>query len=166
MTRISRASRRLAALSLFVLSLAAPAGASPLADLVEDLETWLDANTDLARRKTAPDIRLVSMSLARTEYGSAGVMGGRLRAYYDATSETINLVAPWNPKDQADRSILLHELVHHRQAPHHVRCDGAKELPAYRLQEAWAKERGVTLNINWIAVVLESGCSRRDHHPD
>lgn len=35
-----------------------------------------------------------------------------------------------------DASMLLHELIHHRQAPHHWYCPAAPELPAYRLQEA------------------------------
>jgi len=39
-------------------------------------------------------------------------------------------------------------------------------LPAYRLQEAWLAERGTEAEVNWVAVVLDSGCTRRDIHPD
>lgn len=166
MFRASRASRWLAVLLLVASSHAATAGSADLPEIVAALETWLDDNSDLPRRDHPPEIRIVPMALAQSEYGSAGFMGGRLRAFYDGETETITLVSPWNPKSLADRSILLHELVHHRQQPLHAVCDGARELPAYKLQAAWAEPLGVELKINWIAAVLESGCRRRDVHPD
>lgn len=164
MVRILRASRWLAAVCLVAFS--QPATAASLPEIVADLEDWLDVNTDLPRRESPPAIRLVSMSMAQGVYGSAGFMGGRLRAFYDRETETVTLVAPWNPASMADRSILLHELVHHRQAPFHAYCEGAKELPAYKLQAAWAEAHEAEVKINWIAAVLESGCTRRDFHPD
>ena len=100
------------------------------------------------------------------QYGAPGYAQGRLRAFYDGETQTITLVAPWNIRDPVDQSILLHELAHHRQATLHWVCDGAQELPAYRLQATWANEKGVTVRINWIAAVLESGCGPRDFHPD
>lgn len=160
------ASRWLAVLFLVALPHAALSGGASLTDVVDDLETWLDTNSDLPRREAPPAIRLVPMSLAAGAYGSAGFMGGRLRAFYDGETETITLVAPWNPRNPEDQSVLLHELVHHRQAPLYAYCEGAKEMPAYELQAAWAGEHGVETKINWIAAVLESGCTPRDIHPD
>ena len=48
----------------------------------------------------------------------------------------------------------------------HWYCPGAQELSAYRTQQAWLAELGLELDVNWIAVVLESGCTPRDFHPD
>jgi hypothetical protein len=166
MFRPNRASRWLAALLLVVSSHAASAGSVSLSEIVAALEIWLDENSTLPRRAHPPEVRLVPAAFAKNQYGSAGFMGGHLRAYYDGETETVTLVAPWNPKSLADRSILLHELVHHRQKPFHAYCDGAKELPAYKLQAAWAEPLGIDLDINWMAAVLESGCTPRDFHPD
>lgn len=166
MTRMIRASLALAALSLVALSQPTEAGPNTMPELVEELETWLDDNSPWPRRDSLPSIRMLPPSLAAGQYGSAGHAGGTLRAFYDDRTETITLVSPWNMRDPADQSILLHELAHHRQAPHHWYCAGAQELPAYELQAAWAEEHGAEVAINWIAAVLESGCTRRDIHPD
>lgn len=91
---------------------------------------------------------------------------GLRRGYYDARTATITLIAPWDPENRTDQSVLLHELAHHRQAPLHWYCPAAQELPAYRLQAAWAAENDAEPAIDWLRVVLESGCSPRDIHPD
>lgn len=166
MKRALRASFRLAALSIFAFSQPLSAKAGSVPELIEELETWLDTNAPWPRREARPAIRIVSPSMAVGQYGSAGYAGGRLRAYYDAETATIALVSPWNPRDPVDQSILLHELAHHRQATHHWYCDAAQELPAYRLQDKWAQEHNVTVEINWTTAVLEAGCTPRDIHPD
>lgn len=166
MTRMIRASLALAALSLFAFSQPIEAAPKSMPELVEELETWLDDNSPWPRRDSLPAIRMLPPSLVAGHYGSAGFAGGRLRAFYDDRTETITLVSPWNMHDLTDQSILLHELTHHRQAPHHWYCPGAQELPAYKLQAAWAEEHDAEVAINWIAAVLESGCTRRDIHPD
>lgn len=96
-------------------------------------------------------------SLAAGQYGSAGDAGGKVRAFYDDRTETITLVSPWNMRAPADQSILLHELAHHRQTPHHWYCAGAQEFPAYKLQAAWAEEQGAEVSINRMAACLEAG---------
>ncbi|WP_294621621.1 DUF6647 family protein [uncultured Roseovarius sp.] len=136
--------------------------------LVVQLEGWLDAKTDLPRRDTAPAIRLISMAhLARLAPIRAANEASHTRGLYDPDTETIWLVRPWSRKSPYDVSVLLHELTHHRQAEHgHWYCPGAQELPAYRLQQAWLNELGLEPNVNWIAVILEAGCTSRDFHPD
>lgn len=166
MTRFVRPRLALAALSFVAVACAAEAGPTSLPDLVEDLEIWLDENSPWERRTAPPAIRLLPPSLAAGLYGSAGFAGGRLRAFYDDRTATITLVSPWDIRDPADRSVLLHELAHHRQAPHHWYCPAAQELPAYKLQAAWALEHGAEVSIDWMAAVLESGCTPRDFHPD
>lgn len=136
--------------------------------LVGHLEDWLDDNTSLPRREEAATIRwmdagpfLFPSDTVRVAHGS------NPRGYYDADRMAIWLVRPWSPRNPQDVSVLLHELIHHRQAAAgHWYCPGAQELPAYRLQQAWLAEFGLTANVNWIAVVLESGCTPRDIHPD
>ena len=135
--------------------------------LVSSLEAWLDARTDVPRRATSPSIRLVSEWQAAARQGATGsFQRGRLRGLYDPDRSEILLVRPWDPREAVDVAVLLHELTHHRQAPHHWYCPAAQELPAYRLQEAWLAEQGLSAEVSWMAVVLDAGCTPRDIHPD
>lgn len=142
--------------------------ASNLDDLVRHLETWLDAKSDLPRNPTPVTIRQTSRADAAARLGHRAARRDRhTRGVYDERTSTIWLVRPWDPRDPRDVGVLLHELAHHRQAEAgHWYCDGAKELPAYRLQCDWLAEMGLAPEVNWIAVVLESGCTPRDIHPD
>lgn len=177
MLSIVRASHVLAALLLCGFATPAEAGlrsdpdagwrdAKSIPELVEVLETWLDANTEYGRRDTTPFVRTISPSMAVSLHGIAGRGHGRTRGLYDGETSTVYLIMPWSPKDAADVSVLLHELVHHRQAPHHFYCPAAQEEAAYRLQDRWLGERGLSADANWIAVILEAGCTPRDIHPD
>ncbi|MCC1494010.1 DUF6647 family protein [Cognatishimia sp. F0-27] len=129
-------------------------------------DNWLDQNTDLPRPETSPEIRLVTPSVAATLQGSSASSFGRTRGLFDPDLFTIYLILPWDRKDPHDASVLLHELVHARQVGRHYVCPGAQEEAAYRLQDDWLRERGFQAKVNWIAVILESGCNRRDFHPD
>lgn len=141
--------------------------ADAIRNLVARFEDWLDAHAPWPRRDMAPRIRLVGALEANARRGRAGDLhDGRLRGLYDPGQAEILLVRPWNPRNLEDASVLLHELIHHRQVPHHWYCPAAQELPAYRLQEAWLAERGASLEVNWVGVVLKSGCTPRDIHPD
>ncbi|WP_306131045.1 DUF6647 family protein, partial [Roseovarius sp. MMSF_3350] len=176
---LSRAGLWSARSGLFCLVLNAFCGASMAADplawrtagdmpeLVEHLEVWLDEHTDLPRRADVPEIRLTSQAtIARLAPMRAASEASRTRGLYDPEVETIWLVRPWTAKNPHDVSVLLHELVHHRQAAHgHWYCPGAQELPAYRAQEAWLNALGLEPDVNWVAVVLEAGCTKRDIHP-
>ena len=138
------------------------------AALVDHLEGWLDSETDLPRRDDPPVICLIGQSqAANLSARRASQHGGRARGFYDADTRTIYLVRPWDARNPYDVSVLLHELIHHRQAEAgHWYCPGAQELPAYRLQDTWLGQMHLQANVNWIAVVLEAGCTRRDIHPD
>ncbi|PUB08379.1 DUF6647 family protein [Yoonia sediminilitoris] len=137
-----------------------------IAELVEVFDTWLDQNTDFLRPETRPKIEIISASLTATIQGSSASRFGRTRGLFDPESSTIYMIMPWDQKDPHDASVLLHELVHARQVSRHYYCPGAQEEAAYRLQDEWLRERGLQAKVNWIAVVLEAGCSRRDFHPD
>lgn len=141
--------------------------ADSMAKIVSSLERWLDSRSDLPRRDAAPQIRIVSEWRATArQAGSASFQRGRLRGLYDPDRSEILLVRPWSAREAADVAVLLHELVHHRQAPHHWYCPAAQELPAYRLQEAWLAEQGGSLDVNWLAIALDAGCTPRDIHPE
>jgi len=142
--------------------------AAPVAGsaLVDRLDTWLDAHVDLPRRDTPPTIRRISAALARETGGTPKRGYGAAGAFYDPDTATISLVDPWSATSSHDVSVLLHEFVHHRQVGRGYACQGAEEMPAYRAQADWLAERGLELDVNWIAIVLDAGCTPRDIHPD
>lgn len=137
-----------------------------ITELVEVFDTWLDQNTDFRRSELSPKIEIISPSSAASIQRSSASSFGRTRGLFDPTSSTIYLILPWDRKNPHDASVLLHELVHARQVSRHYFCPGAQEEAAYRYQDAWLRERGLQAKVNWIAVILESGCNRRDFHPD
>ncbi|MGI9367922.1 MAG: DUF6647 family protein [Ruegeria sp.] len=120
----------------------------------------------LERRNALPVIEIISAYEARFVAGVAEHGNGRTRGLYDPMESTIYLVHPWKPADPQDISVLLHELVHHRQVGHHFYCLGAQEEQAYRLQEDWLSEQGLQADVNWIAIVIDAGCAPKDIHPD
>lgn len=141
--------------------------ADTLADLVLVLEDWLDRHSPYPARAARPDIRFVSRHRAHALAPSSAVHDGRRRGLYDPDAQTIYLVRPWSIRDAHDVSVLLHELVHHRQATaRHWYCPGQQEKPAYDLQQAWLTQQGAKGRINWIAATLAAGCTPRDIHPD
>ncbi len=137
-----------------------------IGELAEVFDTWLDRNTDFGRPEARPAIHIISPSVAASIQGPSASSFGRPRGFFDPASSTIYLIGPWDRTNPHDASVLLHELVHARQVSRHYYCPGAQEEAAYRHQDAWLRERGLQAKVNWIAVVLESGCSRRDVHPD
>jgi hypothetical protein len=139
-----------------------------LPELVAQLESWLDIHAAQPMRSERPTIRFIDVDLAVQLAGKHSLaLEVAPRGLYDAETQTISLVLPWSVENPHDVSVLLHELVHHRQATAgHWYCPGAMELPAYRLQQAWLNELNLEASINWVAVVLESGCAPRDIHPN
>ena len=43
---------------------------------------------------------------------------------------------------------------------------GVALMRDYRLQSAWLAEQGLSIDVNWLAVTLDAGCTPRDMHPD
>ncbi len=137
-----------------------------LSDVVEALEAWIDRETDLPRRKNAPNIIFADSLSAVDANEPAMAIGRKTRGLYDPDTATVTLVNPWSAESLNDQSVLLHELIHHRQAAAHWTCLGAMEHPAYKLQERWLNQFNLALDVNWIAIVLAANCSARDIHPD
>ena len=162
-----RATLSVAAQTFLVVScISTPATAGPTAELIRQLEHWIDANSGLPMAATAPEIVVANGSVSFDKDQATMAIGVRTRAYYEPETATITLVRPWDSADPVDVSVLLHELIHHRQAGMNYYCLGAQELPAYRLQEAWLAAHGLALDVNWIGIVLASSCAPRDIHPD
>ena len=179
MNRITRFGARVACALSLLLSVVVPAQAAPtdllawreaqtLPNLITHLEIWLDSHSDFPRRENPPVVEFVSLAEALQLRGGAQASEAQTtRGLYDPETQRISLVRPWDPRNPHDVSVLLHELVHHRQnGEGHWYCPGAQEEDAYRLQDAWLSEFGLEANVNWIAVVLEAGCTPRDIHPD
>lgn len=137
-----------------------------LSNVVEALELWIDRETDLPRRKIAPNIRFIDNLYAVDAGEPAMTIGRKTRGLYDPETATIILVHPWSADNPSDLSVLLHELVHHRQSAVHWACLGAMEHPAYKLQEKWLNQFNLALDVNWIAIVLAANCAPRDFHPN
>ncbi|MHA3977060.1 DUF6647 family protein [Halovulum sp. GXIMD14794] len=167
--------------SLIAFVLAAPAAAEPevlgahapyepraILNTMEVLDLWLDGYSDLPRA----DVPVARVALV--EPGSPILFEGQLtqvaetvRGAYDAETATIYLVRQWYQETAFDRSVLLHEMVHHRQTTaQHWYCPQAMEWDAYLLQEAYLNAHGETGAFNWAWVLLASSCAVRDHHPD
>ena len=134
--------------------------------LIPKLNAWLDAKTEYRDRQTQPRILLIDAERAEDLHGVANRSGGRIRGLYDADTGTIYLTKPWSPDDLHDVSVLLHEMVHHRQAGKHWYCAQAQEWRAYQIQSQWLAERNIQDNFYWPAILLQSSCANRDIHPE
>ncbi len=133
--------------------------------LTAELELWIDVATELPSAAVPAKIVFADPQDIAEPSEMASLIGGRPRGMYDPDSGTITLVRPWSADNPQDVAVLLHELVHHRQENEHYYCEMAKEHSAYHLQQEWLAERGLTLSVNWIAIVLASSCAARDVHP-
>ncbi len=144
------------------------AGAEPRsiqAGLIDELNHWIDTTTALPAADIPANIELVDSQDVIEPSEMASMIGSIPRGLYDPDTGTISLVRPWSAENPQDVAVLLHELVHHRQGGKHFYCEAAKEHAAYHVQKNWLAERELTLDVNWIAIVLASSCAARDIHP-
>lgn len=142
-----------------------PVAAQTLAPIVSELEEWLDENSGLPRLEHLPSVQFSGPAGLDEIGGSTMSIGSRTRGLYDPATRTITLIEPWTPSDPIDVSVLLHELVHHRQPGIHEDCPSAQEPKAYRLQQKWLAAQKITLDVNWVAIGLRFGCRLHDVHP-
>jgi hypothetical protein len=121
----------------------------PIRRITEDFPsylTWIAQKTGW-REAPAPSIRVVSEEqLSTMFFGSPnGFMGIRPKALYSFADHVIFLSVALDPSNLLDRSIVVHELVHHSQVTNVVifACRGQYETQAYELQAQWLHEHGV-----------------------
>jgi len=94
----------------------------------------------------APPIKTTSFAHLRELSGlSSEAEWIRPAAFYSKGEHIIYLADSWNKDDLADRSILVHELVHHLQIENQIQfaCWGRYEAQAYELQIKWLSTQGV-----------------------
>ena len=135
-------------------------------EVLSDLNTWLDANVEYDRPDSNPQIKIVSPERILTLHGVPDRAGGPTLGLYDEITETIYLAEPWSADTLYDVSVLLHEMVHHRQAQQHWYCPQAQEWRAYQIQAQWLVEQDIEDEFYWPAILLQSSCAKRDIHPE
>lgn len=134
--------------------------------LLHELNTWLDAETEFRKRINQPRIHWVGTAQAEVLRGATNHSDGRTRGLYDNKVETIYLTEPWTVRNPHDVSVLLHEMVHHRQSQQHWYCPQAQEWRAYQIQAQWLDEQNIDGGFYWPAILLQSSCTKHDIHPD
>jgi len=115
------------------------------------LMVWISSTSGLPLPDDAPDIARVDPAEMATLAKGPGVAAPEVQsgylALYHAESRTVLLRSDWDMRDLRDRSILVHELVHHLQAEaeRDYVCRGAMEREAYDIQAAWLEAREADL---------------------
>jgi hypothetical protein len=154
---------------------------APTAQLLGSIVAWLTENYDLPPTTELPQIEFDSpLKLASLRYKgllpyawredsilNPAVPAAQQRevvAVYDDRTRTIHLPQGWTGETQAERSVLVHELVHHLQNVGGLRfeCTGAREKLAYEAQSEWLKLHGLNLEeefeVDMMTVLVRSGC--------
>jgi hypothetical protein len=132
------------------------------------LMVWISSVSGLPLSDDTPEItRVDPAEMARLAKGpgvaAPDVKSGYL-ALYHADSRTVMLRRDWDMRDLRDRSILVHELVHHLQAEagRDYVCKGAMEREAYDIQADWLEARGADLlevmNMNGLFLYAVTRC--------
>ncbi len=132
------------------------------------LMVWISSVSGLPLSEDTPEItRVEPAEIARLANGPGvadpDVESGYL-ALYHAGSGTVLLRSDWDRQSLRDRSILVHELVHHLQAAagRDYVCRGAMEREAYDIQAAWLEARGAELlevmNMNGLFLYAVTRC--------
>ena len=153
-------------------------GSSPTliaASLLDEIEIWLASNFDLPTTKERPAIAIVSQAQLvakrlQQDPPSEGAAHAdptqrRVVALYDDRARAIFLADDWIGTSPADRSILVHEMVHHIQnlAGIKYECPMAREKPAYLAQDKWLGQFGLSLekefDVDMFTVVVSSACA-------
>ena len=159
-----------------------PSAIRPTQASLTEIVRWLSENFDLPPIYDHPRVEFVSpIQLVRMRYNSLlsdwshVTIGGNdpaaqtayqpeVVALYNDTTKTIFLANGWSGKTPAERSILVHEMVHHLQnlAKLKYECPGAREKPAYLAQDEWLKLHGHDLEtefeIDKFTVVANAAC--------
>jgi hypothetical protein len=108
------------------------------------LIAWIATQTHWTILETPP-IRLIPSEEIQKLFIAEDSTGFNIGAFYSEKDHTVYLPDSWHPNNLRDRSILLHELVHHLQYLNRVKamCPGESEWQALHLQVDWLSEQGV-----------------------
>ena len=147
-------------------------------DLLDDMGTWLASNFELPAVQDRPIIefvpktRIAAMRLQGHSPSQGAAIDARYAepaqrrpvALYDDSLRTIFLPDDWVGQSPADKSILVHEMVHHIQNLARIKyeCPMAREKLAYMAQDKWLAQFGRSLESEFEAdmftVVVSSAC--------
>lgn|SRR5690242_6172105 len=124
----------------------AKSGVEERGGLAEAELKWIAAKTGW-RQISVPEIRTkTSAELSTMFFGDPeGIDGIRPLALYARDEHILYISDALKFDNLADRSILLHELVHHLQVANGAQstCREAAEAQAYGLQIQWLREQGI-----------------------
>jgi hypothetical protein len=135
--------------------------------IITTLIGWIAANSNLVAAEP-PHITFVPKHEMRELYYGAKKANEffRVQAFYLPDKTTIVLPATWRASELRDRSVLLHELVHHLQKSNNIKapCPAVWERQAYNLQFAWLREQGVEdpyefIETNVLTVIMLTACA-------
>jgi hypothetical protein len=145
-----------AALAAGVGAVAAPVGAAQPGGPVEGhvavvqaVASWVAGEIALPATAPPPTIRLATPErLAALRHGEAvGHGSSEVVALYHDAERTIYLREGWTGRTPEERSVLVHEMVHHLQNASGARhaCPAEREKAAYEAQADWLELFGADL---------------------
>jgi len=143
----------------------AKSGAEERNVLAEAELKWIAAKTGW-RQISVPEIRIKSSAELSTMFFGypEGIDGIRPLALYSRDEHILYISDGLKFDNLADRSILLHELVHHLQVANAAQstCREASEAQAYGLQIQWLREQGIENPIKLLGLsemdLMSLGC--------
>ena len=157
-----------------------PETAHPSQAVLKEIVIWLSTNFDLPRILIHPNIEIVphaKIDVLRYKGFSwvaprdivmesrGGSFSGRgVVAVYDDDMKTIYLPEGWTGATPAERSVLVHEMVHHLQNLGRLKyeCPPAREQLAYAAQDKWLGLSGLNLadefEIDPFTLVVSTRC--------
>jgi hypothetical protein len=136
-----------------------------MSELVAALLVWIAGQTGLAV-PPAPSVEFLPREkISERAFGRRWQAGDDIRGLYDGKVATVFLLEGWDSAELRDRSILLHELVHHVQAFHGLRyeCSARREREAYEMTVKWLRSLGVAdpyalMDTDEYTIVAMSAC--------
>ena len=133
-------------------------------DIIFTLLVWIGANSGYDVNLVSPNITMTNTYNICANYGinnKGQCEAAQLKGFYDKDL-TIYLPNDFNPNDTADRSRLIHELVHYVQwanGKHKSTCLGHLEVEAYELQDQWRVAHNLGESLDpFRKIMLEASC--------
>lgn len=163
-TPASRPSQFIAAFSYVPVFLQAPTSSHPSRALLDEIVSWLVASFDLPVASEMPHVEFVPPArIAAMRYGQLMALqppraqsenrsitdsSRDVVATYIDETQTIYLPLGWIGTSPSERSILVHEMVHHLQhrAQLKYNCQEERERLAYEAQDKWLALFGTSLS--------------------
>jgi hypothetical protein len=114
---------------------------------------WIAEKTGWTVREVPP-IRFVPYAQLVKMFRGGRAPDYHVESLYSEIDHTIYLPDSWRPENLRDRSVLLHELVHHLQYRNNIKatCPGDHEYEAIELQITWLREQDVDDPLNLLGI--------------